>query len=70
MFMSQQNAVQMPNFMREHLLPEIGTDIDNEALIIGFDHYRSPQPFVFRIVGQTNRTLASHNRHTLRCSCS
>lgn len=35
--------------MREHLLPEIGSAINNQALSFGFNHYRSPQPLIFRI---------------------
>ena len=61
----KQNGVEVADAFAEHLLPKIGTCIDNEALAIDLDVHGRPQAFVAIVEGATYVARAPDHGHAL-----
>ena len=64
-FMGEEDRPQPLNFMGEHLLPEIGTRVDQEIAPIYGEQGRGSQPFVPCVGGSAYRTLTADQRNPL-----
>ena len=67
MVVGQENGVEMGNLFAQHLLPEIGTGIDQESLSFKAHERRTAQALVPRIRRRTDLAVASDHRNPLRC---
>ena len=64
----EEDRIQVPDTLRQHLHPEIRSCIDEDLESIQLHESRCPEPFVPRVLRPAYRTLAGDDRHPLRGS--
>lgn len=65
--MGDKNSIKMRDMLAEHLLAEVGTDInENIVAAVGFDKGRSAQMPIMPVVRGANRALTSNYGYPLR----
>ena len=65
MVVGEQDGIQMPNVVRQHLRTEIGTCIYQDLQSVMLHQRRRPEPLVPRVSALANGTLAGDDRHPL-----
>ena len=62
----EKNGVQSFNPFAKHLLPEIGTRVDNKAFAVYFQVHRNAQAFIAEIDRTANLAMAPNYGYALR----
>jgi hypothetical protein len=66
MRMGYQYGVEVVNIVAQHLLTEIGPDVDEDVFSVYCHQRRRPQALVSLVRRAAHPTAASHYRHALR----